>query len=344
MARYAARTSTEQGLSYVAGPSNRAGRYRFDPPEPEPGHNLDKLSRNPFVWGVDVIITIIVLIGLFWFYGSYWTNIASNRAQAEVTGQMQEVWSQDVDVSATPGIVDSSVGDAWLAQMVGSAGEGTPLMKMFIPRLGDDWQYTVVNGVSNESLRTGPGLYTSTQIPGQHGNVGIAGHRDGNGAPFIELEKMEVCDPIVIQTRDNFFIYRVLPAASGEDAGARAEREAQASECLDDHSASIVAGTSGGIGGTDGYDYSAVAGLHVTTPDDNSVIAPMPQDTSVSPEGAGLSVLTITTCHPLYFNYERLITHAVLERVDAVEEGYVPAEIAETAAGQSVWSNEESEA
>lgn len=335
MARYAARRSSAEGVSYVLGPSNRAGRYRFDTAEPE-HDRLSAAAKNPFIWAADIVITVIVIIILFWFYGSYWTNISANQAQSELKSKVDSVWAETGEsVQATPGMVDPQVGDPWLSSIASTAEEGTPLMKMYAPRLGDDWSYTVVNGVTTESLRTGPGLYTSTQLPGQHGNVGIAGHRDGNGAPFIHLDDLEVCDPIVLQTRDNWFIYRVLPAAVDEnDVTGKQGRLDAISECLDSHTASIVAGTSEGIGATsDGFDYSTVGGVHVTTPDDNSVIAPMPQDVNVPPEGAGLSILTLTTCHPMYFNYERLISHAVLERVDAVDGEYVPAEIADTAAG-----------
>lgn len=335
MARYAARRSSAEGVSYVLGPDNRAGRYRFDSVDAG-SDRLSAAAKNPFIWAADIVITIIVIIVLFWLYGSYWTNISANQAQSELKSEVDSVWAETGEsVQATPGMVDPQVGDPWLSSITSTAEEGTPLMKMYAPRLGDDWSYTVVNGVTTEALRTGPGLYTSTQLPGQHGNVGIAGHRDGNGAPFIHLDDLEVCDALVLETRDNWFIYRVLPAAvDAADESGKQDRLDAISNCLDDHTASMVAGISQGIGaGGDGFDYSTVSGVHVTTPDDNSVIAPMPQDTTVPPEGAGLSVLTLTTCHPMYFNYERLITHAVLERVDAVDGDYVPAEIAGTAAG-----------
>lgn len=300
----------------------------------------DRLATSPAIWVADIIVTLMVIVVLFWVYGSFWTNIDANRQQASVTREISGVWNRD---SANQGgEVDAAVGDPWLAGMLPNAADGTPLMKMYIPRLGSDWEYTVVKGVSNDSLRKGPGLYTSTQLPGQKGNVGIAGHRDGNGAPFFHLDDMRTCDAVVLETRDNFYIYRVLPdpittgTAGPETIGTdgmavknvaeKKQREQQALACMPPGTARVVAGLEGQV---HGHDYAPVAGIHVTTPDDNAVIAPMPSDKSVVWQDAGISVLTITTCNPLYFNYERLIVHAALERIEPVRDGYVPAELEE---------------
>ena len=300
-----------------------------------PATRTDLLAATPAMWVADIVVTLMVIIALFWVYSSWFTNIAAGKNQAAATREISGVW--DRSGGSAGGDIDPTVGDTWMAGVFDGAAEGTPLMKMYVPRLGNDWQYTVVKGVTQESLAKGPGLYTSTQLPGQRGNMALAGHRDGNGAPFFSADSLRTCDAIVVETRDNWYTYRVLPGdlSTGEVKDAAARRQA-ASDCLPDVTVSMISGTA--LNGTDqSSEYGQVAGVHVTTPDDNSVLAPVPgyKGTKSGAEaGIALPMLTITTCHPLYFNYQRLIVHAVLERVDPVVEGQVPEALKDNTAAQ----------
>lgn len=300
-----------------------------------PATRTDLLAATPAMWVADIVVTLMVVVALFWVYSSWFTNIAAGKNQAAITREISGVWDRSGGTSG--GEIDPTVGDAWMAGIFDSAGEGTPLMKMYVPRLGNDWQYTVVKGVTQESLAKGPGLYTSTQLPGQRGNMAVAGHRDGNGAPFFSADSLRTCDAIVVETRDNWYTYRVLPGdlSTGEVKDVAARKQA-ASDCLPDVTASMVSGAA--LNGTDqSSEYGQVAGVHITTPDDNSVLAPVPgyKGTKSGAEaGIALPMLTITTCHPLYFNYQRLIVHAVLERVDPVLDGQVPAALQDNTAAK----------
>jgi sortase A len=40
--------------------------------------------------------------------------------------------------------------------------------------------------------------------------MGLAGHRVGKGSPFLDLDQLQAGDPIVIETVDSWFVYRVL--------------------------------------------------------------------------------------------------------------------------------------
>ena len=65
---------------------------------------------------------------------------------------------------------------------------GGALDHMVIPAIGVD-RY-VVQGVGELDLQMGPGHYPGTPLPGQDGNVGIAGHRTTFGAPFFRLNEI----------------------------------------------------------------------------------------------------------------------------------------------------------
>ena len=47
-------------------------------------------------------------------------------------------------------------------------------------------------------------------MPGQPGNMALAGHRVGKGSPFLDLDQLRPGDPIVVETADTWFVYRVM--------------------------------------------------------------------------------------------------------------------------------------
>jgi sortase A len=66
-----------------------------------------------------------------------------------------------------------------------------------------------VQGTEGPDLAKGPGHYPDTPLPGQGGNVVIAGHRTTHQAPFWSLDSLGEGDQIVLQTRAGTFVYRV---------------------------------------------------------------------------------------------------------------------------------------
>ena len=82
--------------------------------------------------------------------------------------------------------------------------------QLAIPRIGMK-KATIVSGVTVDDLRTGVGHFRNTPLPGQKGNVALAGHRTTFGGPFGDLDQMQVGDPI---TFTNLFgeqyVYRVI--------------------------------------------------------------------------------------------------------------------------------------
>lgn len=84
---------------------------------------------------------------------------------------------------------------------------GEPVGRLRLPRLGVTT--VVVAGTDERSLRTGPGHYPSTPLPGARGTVGIAGHRTTYGAPFRRLDRVRRGDPIEVRMPYGRFTYRV---------------------------------------------------------------------------------------------------------------------------------------
>jgi sortase A len=84
---------------------------------------------------------------------------------------------------------------------------GDPVALLELPTIG--LEKIVVAGVGAEDLRQGPGHYPDTPLPGQLGNVAIAGHRTTYGAPFYDLDQLEPGDEVVLTTPEGRFVYRV---------------------------------------------------------------------------------------------------------------------------------------
>ena len=69
----------------------------------------------------------------------------------------------------------------------------------------------VVQGVDETDLQMGPGHYPGTPLPGQQGNVGIAGHRTTFGAPFFRLNEVAHGDLIMLtDTSGTTWVYDVV--------------------------------------------------------------------------------------------------------------------------------------
>jgi sortase A len=83
-------------------------------------------------------------------------------------------------------------------------GEGDVIGEMEIPRL--DLKTIVVQGESPKVLRRAVGHLPETALPGNSGNVALAGHRDSF---FRPLRNIQLGDAITIKTPDGEFEYQV---------------------------------------------------------------------------------------------------------------------------------------
>jgi sortase A len=87
--------------------------------------------------------------------------------------------------------------------------QGDPLTRVVIPKLGVN--AVVVEGTSAAALRAGAGHYPNTPLPGERGNVAIAGHRTTYGKPFNRLDELVAGDKIRLETPLATYHYVVVP-------------------------------------------------------------------------------------------------------------------------------------
>jgi sortase A len=92
-----------------------------------------------------------------------------------------------------------------LPRPVIAPAEGGLVGRLRIPRLG--LSVMVVEGVADRDLRRAVGHIPGTALPGQSGNVAIAGHRD---TFFRPLRSIRPDDTITLRTLTGAYCYRVV--------------------------------------------------------------------------------------------------------------------------------------
>jgi sortase A len=76
-----------------------------------------------------------------------------------------------------------------------------------IPRLGIE--LPLLEGIALSTLNRGPGHWPGTAMPGQPGNVVIAGHRVSHTKPFRHIDLLQPGDTVTLTTPDGSFVYVV---------------------------------------------------------------------------------------------------------------------------------------
>lgn len=233
----------------------------------------------------EFLVTAGIIVLLFVVYEVYVTDWLSASKQRDANAALDDKWRNDRRLHIEP-------------------LNGESFARMYIPSFGADYKFAIQEGTGATALDVGPGHYTGTAMPGDPGNFAVAGHRVGKGAPFNDIDLLKSCDAIVVETRDNFFVYRVLPK---KDEAARWETGAgKRSNCAKVKTLHDPDEADGGL-------YGKTYGQEIVPPDQGEVINPVPN----RPEDAArpaqqVALMTLTTCHPRFSDQERLIVHAVM--------------------------------
>lgn len=241
--------------------------------------------RGPLGLLVQVVGELVVTAGLVLLllvvYEVWVTNLFTAQAQHRITDQLDQLWAAQ--------------GPLATAADGPRPRDGQGFAKIYLPTIHDE--FTVVEGTTQADLAEGPGHYPASPLPGEPGNTAIAGHRVGRGAPFLDLDLVRSCDPIVIETGSAWLVYRVLPHA--DELPDWAAGRGAAPECRDTRP---LTGP-----------YAGVVGQEIVTPTHTEVVAVVPDHPAAVPApGQELALLTLTTCNPKFSAHQRLVVHAVL--------------------------------
>ncbi len=144
-----------------------------------------------------VLMSAGVVVLLFVVYQLWGTGLREAQAQDDLT----QAFAQATATASAPASAPEDVP----APLPPPEGEAVAILR--IPKI--EVEKAVVEGVGVADLKKGPGHYPGTPMPGQPGNAAIAGHRTTYGAPFFELDQLEMGDEILVRTLQGEFRYEV---------------------------------------------------------------------------------------------------------------------------------------
>ncbi len=157
-----------------------------------------------------VLLVSGVLVLLFIPYLLWGTGLQTARSQATLRSQFSE--AQRTTGTVIPKVhlrATKAANQALkLAPTASAPPVGQPVGNISIPKIG--LSMMVVEGTGEAQLEMGPGHYPGTPLPGQQGNVAIAGHRTTYLHPFYNLNELVPGDPINVVTLQGIFLYHVI--------------------------------------------------------------------------------------------------------------------------------------
>lgn len=106
-----------------------------------------------------------------------------------------DLWAGQIQTSLRADLSLSTSADTYRA---GDIKIGKALTRLEIPAI--DLDVIVVEGTTPAALRAGAGHYPKTPLPGEPGNVAIAGHRTTYGRPFNRMDDLKTGDKIILTT------------------------------------------------------------------------------------------------------------------------------------------------
>lgn len=197
------------GLAEPGAPQTRRSLRRVREPAAR------RRTSGAVVVGVlgELLITVGVLLGLFVVWQLFWTDVVAERAQDQVVEELG--WArtpaggtQEPEPDAVPA-ASPERRDA--APVLPEQPHATTFATLAVPRWGPDYVQPVSEGVTRRDVLDvlGIGHYPGTAMPGGIGNFAVAAHRNTYGKPFHRVEELQVGDPLVVQTQEAWYVYRV---------------------------------------------------------------------------------------------------------------------------------------
>lgn len=158
----------------------------------------------------ELLITAGVLLLAFLAWQLWWTDVESNREQAQLV--QEQGWDEPLAPLETddgPAIVTPRYDEP---PVIDEPEYLTTFASMRVPRWDGEPTRTITQGTDRPNVLNplGVGHYEGTAMPGGVGNFSLAAHRTTYGKPFNRIAELQEGDPIVVWTEDTWYVYRVM--------------------------------------------------------------------------------------------------------------------------------------
>ncbi|SHL62560.1 class E sortase [Actinacidiphila paucisporea] len=145
----------------------------------------------------ELLITAGLVLALFVVYSLWWTNVVADRHATKAANKVRQEWAGTPAGGPARGL-DTLDGIGFL----------------HVPAMGRNYEVLVKKGTSTEVLNEGVAGYYTEPTPAAMpwdsvGNFTLAAHRDGHGAKFHDIDKIHTGDPIVFESKDTWYVYKV---------------------------------------------------------------------------------------------------------------------------------------
>ncbi|GGV72762.1 MULTISPECIES: class E sortase [Streptomyces] len=151
----------------------------------------------------ELFITTGVVMLLFVTYQLWWSNVRAHQQAGHEAHQLQDDWASG---KRAPGTFEPGQGFAILH---------IPKLDVVVPIAeGTDKTKVLDKGMVGHY---GPGSFDTAMPDAKTGNFGLAGHRNTHGEPFRYINRLTPGDPIVVETQDTYYVYKMtsmLPVTS----------------------------------------------------------------------------------------------------------------------------------
>lgn len=179
--------------------------------------------RRPAVPLMAVVVALVIGVGFFAMDGRSEPNTvatfdadSATTTSAPTTTQPPTTTSPTTTTTTTSSTTTTTTTSTTTLQATEpvappqdarGAENNPPLGRIMIPKVGLDAE--LEEGIRLTTLDRGPGHWPGTAMPGDVGNVVVAGHRTSHGAEFRHLDKLAPGDEVIFTTATGTHTYRV---------------------------------------------------------------------------------------------------------------------------------------
>lgn len=173
-----------------------------------PTHAARRARLSPLtVIGELLFVSGLIVVG-YLFWQPWYTGTVVAAEQVRLSSETSAMLRAEAAEEGEAG--EDWQGETPVAQQ---AGDDEVFGVLYVPAFDPTFQNRIAEGVSTwgvlNNSENGVGRYSNTQMPGEPGNFALAAHRSGAfTTPFREVMNLRLGDPIFIETKEGWYIYR----------------------------------------------------------------------------------------------------------------------------------------